>query len=172
MGRWYYAETASDSTQSGDKAEACQFSHKGICSYSTVRCQRRCQLLNTEPPVMQVDSAHICRHSSKVVIRPGAVVQRSSLTGPNGRPLARSGGTQHIFASAGLMPVTGAPLERGLAIRSCPFGPNSSDVLDRAPYRDDAKGKGQTTHEGIPEEAFPWMAAMGAAGLRAERATN
>ena len=85
---------------------------------------------------------------------------------------AWSGCTQHIFASPGLGPVAGAPFERGLAIRRWPVGPNSSEVLARAPYRDDAKGDGQTIHEGIPEEAFPWMVAMHAARLIAERAAE
>ena len=60
----------------------------------------------------------------------------------------------------------------GLAIRSGRVGPKRSDVLAGAPCRDEAKGDGQTIHERIPEEAFPWMAAMRAARLIAERAAE
>ena len=79
--------------------------------------------------------------------------------------------SQGFLAGPGLGSVAGAPLERGPAIRSCP-GPNSSKILAGAPCRDEAKGDGQTIHERIPEEAFPWMAAMRAARLIAERAAE
>jgi hypothetical protein len=80
--------------------------------------------------------------------------------------------SQGFFDSPGLGPVAGVLHERGLNIRSCPVDPNSSKILAGAPCRDQAKGDGQTLDEGIPEEAFPWMAAMRAARLIAERAAE
>ena len=60
----------------------------------------------------------------------------------------------------------------GLAIRRGLVGPNSSDVVAGAPCQEEAKGDGKTIQEGIPEEAFAWIAAMRAARLIAERATK
>ena len=92
--------------------------HKGICPYSPVRCQRRCQLFNNEPPVTQDDSAHLSKHSSKVVLRPEADIQCASLTGPTcgtpGPELAK----MHSYHQTELWwPEFGAPFERGFRPR-------------------------------------------------------